>query len=71
MWTAPSGRPGSIDLVQEQASRHSEIQGVGGADHRNANKDRAELAQQGAKSLALLAEDEDRRSGIVEAMKFG
>src|SRR6516162_2367443 len=69
--TTTTGRPGSIDLVQELAPRHGEIQGVGRADHRDADKVRAEVAQEGAEPLALLAEDEDRRAGIVAAMEPG
>ena len=37
------GRPGPIDLVQQQASGHGEIQGVSDTEHRDANEVRAEI----------------------------
>src|SRR5215467_8590708 len=52
------GRTGPVHLVEEQATRHGEIQGVGCADHRDADKVRAQVAQERGKPLALLAEDE-------------
>ena len=46
-----------MDLVQEQAPRHGEIQGVGRTDHGDPDEVRAEVAQEGAEALALLAEE--------------
>src|SRR4051812_32691563 len=66
-----SARPSAIHLVQEQAPGHGEVQGVGHADHRDPDEVPAELALQRREALALLAEHEHRRAGIVEAMELG
>src|SRR5262249_11934505 len=61
---------GSIDLIQEQTPRDREVQRVGRADDRNADQVRTKVALGGGESLTLLAEKEDRRAGILEAMEL-
>src|SRR3954467_6750274 len=67
---ATSACPRAMDRVQDQAPGHGEIQGVGRADHRDADEVPAELALGRRDAPALLAEHAYRGAGIVEAMEL-
>ena len=71
---APStttSRPGSIDLVQEQAPATARFSESAAPTIGMRTRSEQRLALERREAPALLAEDEDRRAGIVEAMELG
>ena len=60
-----------MHLVNEQATGDGEIQRVGRADHRDVDEVCAEATLNQREPLALLAQGEDGRPRIIEAVKVG